>query len=351
MVKFCFRWFGNDDPVSLQNIRQIPVVDGIVSALYDIEVGDIWPNNKLKSLKEVIEKHELELSVIESIPVHEDIKLGKPSREKYIDNYSQSIRNMGRVGIPILCYNFMPVFDWTRTNLAMENPDGSTSLGYDHNALQNIDLRKESLDLPGWATAYSHDELNNLLNEYSKVDENTLWNNFEYFLQQVVPVAEESKVKMAIHIDDPPWSIFGLPRIIKDEEALDRLVNSVDSISNGISFCVGSLGANRHIDLPRLIRKYGKKGRIHFAHLRNIKHTAEFSFHETAHPSKFGDNDMYEITKALIETNFKGVIRPDHGRMIWGETGRPGYGLYDRALGIMYLYGLWEGIKKGLKVS
>ena len=350
MVKFCFRWFGKDDPVSLKNIRQIPVIDGIVSALYDIPVGEVWPINKFKSLKEEIERSGLELSVIESIPVHEDIKLGRSFREKYIDNYCRSIRNMGRVGIPILCYNFMPVFDWTRTNLKMENPDGSTSLSYDHNSLQNIDLKKESLDLPGWATAYSHNELNKLLNAYSKVDENTLWKNLEYFLQQAVPVAEESGVKMAIHIDDPPWSIFGLPRIIKDEEALDRLVNSVDSPSNGITFCVGTLGANKSIDLPRLIRKYGKKNRIHFAHLRNIKHTGEFSFQETAHPSKFGDNDMYEITRALIEINFSGAIRPDHGRMIWGETGRPGYGLYDRALGIMYLYGLWEGVKKSFKL-
>jgi mannonate dehydratase len=349
MAKFCFRWFGEKDPVLLKNIRQIPVVDGIVSALYSVPLGDIWPVDKLRILREEIQAQNLELFVIESIPVHEDIKLGKHSREKYIENYCQSIRNMGIVGIPILCYNFMPVFDWTRTNLSMEHHDNSTSLSYNHNALKDVDLRKQSLDLPGWATAYTQKELNNLLNEYSKVDENQLWENLKYFLEQIVPVAEDSGVKMAIHIDDPPWSIFGLPRIIINEKALDKLIECVNSPSNGITFCTGSLGANKNIDLPRLIRKYGKKGRIPFAHLRNIKHTGEFSFYEVAAPSKFGDKDMYEIMKALIDIGFTGVIRPDHGRMIWDETGRPGYGLYDRALAIMYLYGLWEGITKIMK--
>ncbi|TXT62287.1 MAG: Mannonate dehydratase [Promethearchaeota archaeon] len=347
-MKFCFRWFGKEDPIPLIYIRQIPVIEGIVSALYDVPVGDVWPRDKINVLKKEVEAQGLEFTVIESIPVHEDIKIGKASREKYIDNYCQSVRNMGELEIPILCYNIMPVFDWMRTNLEKENPDGSTSLSYDHSALKEIDLRKEALDLPGWATAYTHEELEELLDAYSKVDENKLWINFEYFLKQVVPIAEESGVKMAIHIDDPPWSIFNLPRIIKDEKGLDRLVNAVDSTSNGISFCVGSLGANMHIELPRLIRKYGKKGRIHFAHLRNIKHTSEYSFYETPHPTKFGDNDMHEIMKALIDIKFEGAIRPDHGRMIWGEKGRPGYGLYDRALGSMYLYGLWEGLQKSI---
>ena len=176
-----------------------------------------------------------------------------------------------------------------------------------------------------------------------------LWSILEYFLKKVVPVAEESGVRMGIHPDDPPWSIFNLPRIITDEAALDRFIKIVDSPSNGITFCTGSFGPNSKMDLVKCIRKYGAMGRIPFTHLRNIKRTGEYSFHEVEHPTEFGDINMYEVIKAYVEIGFTGAIRPDHGRMILDEKGRPGYGLYDRALGIMYLTGLWEGIQKTLQ--
>ncbi|MFX1502566.1 MAG: mannonate dehydratase, partial [Promethearchaeota archaeon] len=212
-----------------------------------------------------------------------------------------------------------------------------------------INLRKDSLELPGWATRYTKQELADLLDAYSNVNEQKLWSNLEYFLKRVIPVAEESDVKMGIHPDDPPWSIFDLPRIITDEAALERFINIIDSPSNGITFCTGSLGANPKIDLIKAIRKFGAMERIPFAHCRNIKHTGQYSFHEVGHPTEFGDINMYEVIKAFIEVGFAGAIRPDHGRMIWGENGRPGYGLYDRALGSVYLSGLWEGIEKTIK--
>ncbi len=348
-MEIAFRWYVDKDHIPLKYIKQIPKVTGIVSALNDVTVGDIWPIDKIKYIKQKIESEGLKFSVIESIPVHEDIKLGNSNRDMLIDNYCQSIKNMGSLGIQILCYNFMPVFDWVRTDLAMKNPNGSNSLSYDNSKLKEIDLNKISLDLPDWATNYTEEELQNYLNAYSEVDDETLWLNLEYFLKKVIPVAEESGVKMAIHPDDPPWSIFGLPRIITDEDALDRLVKIIDSPSNGITFCTGSLGANLNMDLVKAIRKFGALDRIPFVHFRNVKHTDKYSFYETKHPTEFGDVNMYEILKALTEIGFVGVIRPDHGRMIWGETGRPGYGLYDRALGVMYLVGLWEGINKTLK--
>jgi len=345
-MEIAFRWYGDKDHIPLKYIKQIPKVTGIVSALYDVAVGEIWPIDKIKYIKEKIEAEGLKFSVIESIPVHEDIKLGNSNRDILIDNYCQSIRNMGSLGIQILCYNFMPVFDWVRTDLAMKYPNGSNSLSYDNSKLKEIDFKKVSLDLPGWATKYTKEELQYYLKAYSKVDNETLWLNLEYFLKKVIPIAEKYGVKMAIHPDDPPWSILGLPRIITDEVALDRLVRIIDSPSNGITFCTGSFGANLKMDLVKAIRKFGALDRIPFIHFRNVKHIEGKKFYESEHPTEFGDVNMYEVIKALIDIGFDGVIRPDHGRMIWGETGRPGYGLYDRALGVMYLVGLWEGISK-----
>ena len=187
------------------------------------------------------------------------------------------------------------------------------------------------------------------MEEYKSVSEEDLWNNLKYFLERVVRAAEEVDVKMAIHPDDPPWGIFGLPRIITGRESLERLVGLVDSSSNGITLCSGSLGVTRKNDVAEMIRHFGKMGRIHFAHCRNVLITEEGSFEEAAHLSAKGSLDMYEIMKAYHEVGFDGPVRPDHGRMIWGETGKPGYGLYDRALGAVYLNGLIEAIEKGDK--
>ncbi len=342
-----FRWFGPSDPIPLAYIRQIPAVRGIVGALFDIPVGDAWPLDRIEALSEEVERHNMSLAVIESIPVHEDIKLGRDTRDRFIDNYCESVRNMGSAGVPVLCYNFMPVFDWTRTDLARPLDDGSTALAYDDDALAKIDLSRGTADLPGWATAYSADDLGTLFDAYRSVNESNLWENFAYFLERVVPVAASSGVRMALHPDDPPWSIFGLPRIITDGAALERVITITDNPANGITFCAGSLAADPKNDLPAIVRCLGAKGRIPFAHCRNIKRTGARSFSETAHPSEFGEVDMRAILTALNETGFDGPIRSDHGRMIWGESGQPGYGLHDRALGAMYLHGLWEGIVGG----
>lgn len=339
-----FRWFGQRDPIPLAYIRQIPAVRGIVGALFDVPVGEAWTLEGVAHLREEVEEHAMTLEVIESVPVHEDIKLGRPTRDRFIDNYCESIRNIGRVGVRVLCYNFMPVFDWMRTDLGRPLVDGSTALAYEDAALRQIDLSRGTSDLPGWATAYSAADLEALLSGYRAIDEEKLWENLAYFLERVVPVAASSRVRMALHPDDPPWSIFGLPRIITSKAALERVIGIVDDAANGLTFCTGSLAADAANDLTGIIRSIGAKGRIHFAHCRNIKRTGMRAFEETAHPSDQGDVDMRAVLVALHEAGFDGPIRSDHGRMIWGEVGQPGYGLHDRALGAMYLYGLWEGI-------
>jgi len=342
-MKMSFRWFGDRDPVSLQSIRQIPGVRSVVSGLAEIPVGDPWPRDELDRLATRIQAAGLELGVVESIPVHEDIKLGRPSRDRLIDHYCDSIRVLGEIGVPVLCYNFMPIFDWTRTELAMPLPDGSTTLGYDDHQLSRIDLSKGTADLPGWATSYDAGALAALLDAYRGMSEEQLWEHLAYFLERIVPIAAGSNVKLAIHPDDPPWPIFGLPRIITSASAFDRLTRIVDHPANGVTFCTGSLGASAENDLPAMIRALGERGRIHFMHCRNVRRTGVRQFHETSHPSALGDVDMLAVVRALRDVNFDGPMRPDHGRMIWGEQGRPGYGLYDRALGAMYLQGLWEG--------
>ena len=339
-----FRWFGPADPVPLAHIRQIPGVRGVVSALYDIPVGDVWPRDGLEQLAECVDHAGLTLSVIESIPVHDDIKLGRSMRDRLIASYCASIEHMGACGVSVLCYNFMPVFDWTRTNLALLLDDGSTALAYDHAELSRIDLSRGTGDLPGWATAYSASELQALLAAYRTVSTEQLWEHLAYFLERVVPVAESVGVRMAIHPDDPPWSIFGLPRIITSGSAFERLIDLVDSPANGVTLCTGSLGADPANDLLAIARTIGGRGRIHFAHCRNVRHTGDRRFHEAPHPSALGSVDMFAVLRALRDVGFSGPMRPDHGRMIWGEQGRPGYGLHDRALGAMYLYGLWEGL-------
>ena len=340
-----FRWFGAHDRIPLRYIRQIPGVRSIVSALYDVPVGQPWPAERVRALRDQISECGMQLDVIESIPVHEDIKLGLPTRDRWADNYRASIEALGEADVPVLCYNFMPVFDWTRTDLAMELEDGSTALAYDADAIERIDLSRGTGDLPGWATAYDRDELKRLLHAYESVDEAKLWDNLAWFLEEVVPTAEKANVKLAIHPDDPPWPIFGLPRVVTSGAALERVVDIEDSVANGVTFCTGSLAPTCAKDLPEIARKLSERGKIHFAHCRNIKMTAAQSFHESPHPSEFGDVNMLEVLRALKQNDFDGCIRPDHGRMIWGEEGVPGYGLYDRALGATYLQGLWEAVE------
>ena len=340
-----FRWYGKDDPVTLEKIRQIPGMKGIVSAIYDVPVGEAWSLERILELKKEIEDAGLELSVIESVPVHEDIKMGTGDRDRYIENYCTTIRNLAKAGVDCVCYNFMPVFDWTRSDLAYQLPDGSNALIFDEATVEKMDPLKGELSLPGWDSSYTKDGLKALLEAYSKITEEDLWNNLKYFLDKVIKVCEEVKVKMAIHPDDPPWGIFGLPRIITNKENIERFLKLYDSPYNGLTLCSGSLGITN--DIVDLVRTFAD--RIHFAHIRNIKITGERSFEESAHLSECGSLDIYEILKAYHDNGFKGYIRPDHGRMIWGETGRPGYGLFDRALGAVYINGIWEALEKQAK--
>ncbi len=349
-MKLSFRWYGEDDKVTLDEIRQIPGMQAIVTAVYDVPVGEVWSRESIARLKKLTEDAGLLFEVIESIPVHEDIKLGKPTRDRYIDNYCENIRRCAEAGIKCICYNFMPVFDWTRTQLDHVNPDGSTSLVYYQEQVDQVNpLNSDSdLTLPGWDSSYTRDELKAVVAEYNEMTEEDLWNNLQYFLERIIPVAAECDVYMAIHEDDPCWSIFGLPRIITCEENLDRFLKLVDDPHNGITLCTGSLGCSAKNDVVHMAAKYAAMGRIPFAHLRNVQ-ILDNGFEERAHLSSCGSLDMYAILKALYDNGFDGYIRPDHGRMIWGETGRAGYGLYDRALGAVYINGLWEAIEKGSK--
>ena len=347
IMKMSFRWYGSDDKVTLENIRQIPGMEAIVTAVYDVPVGEVWSRESIAALKKQVEDAGLLFEVIESVPVHEDIKLGKPTRERYIENYCENIRRLAEAGIRCICYNFMPVFDWTRTQLDHRLPDGSTSLVYYKEQVDAVNpLESDSdLTLPGWDASYTREELKEVVAEYNAMTEEDLWENLTYFLQRIIPVAAACDVNMAIHEDDPCWSIFGLPRIITCEKNLDRFLKIVDDPHNGLTLCTGSLGCSAQNDVVHMAAKYAAMGRIHFVHARNVA-VLENGFEERAHLSKCGSLDMYAILNALYKNGFNGYIRPDHGRMIWGETGRAGYGLYDRALGAAYLNGLWEAISK-----
>ena len=342
MMKMTFRWYGESDCIPLSYIRQIPNMSGVVTAVYDVPVGEVWPCDKIAHLKELCEQADLEMEVIESVPVHEDIKLGKPSRDRLIANYAETIRNLGKFGVKCICYNFMPVFDWFRTDLHYVQNNGAVCLAYKEADFQKLD--KHNLRLPGWDESYTPEELGGLLKEYENISHEQLFENLVYFLNGIMPACDETGINMAIHPDDPPWDIFGLPRIVTGAESYEKMINAVPNIHNGFTFCTGSLGAGRFNDLPKMAEKYAK--RIYFAHLRQLKFVNETDFYENGHQTKDGNVDIYAIVKALEENGFTGYVRPDHGRNIWGEEGKPGYGLYDRALGAAYLSGLFEAVRK-----
>lgn len=344
-MKMTFRWYGEKDSIPLEYIKQIPNMSGVVTAVYDVAAGEVWPDASLAKLKSACGAKNLEMEVIESIPVHEDIKMGADGRDRYINNYCENIRAVSRAGVKCVCYNFMPVFDWLRTNLALPAPDGSTSLSYSKDEFDKLD--PANLHLPGWDESYSQSQLQGLLAAYKNISHEKLFENLVYFLKRIIPVCEQTGVVMAIHPDDPPWDIFGLPRIVSNEADLDKLFAAVPSKANGLTLCSGSFGAGRCNNLIRMAAKYAAEGRIHFAHLRNILWTDDKdSFKESAHLSKCGSLDMYGIVKALVDNGFNGYVRPDHGRNIFGEDGKPGYGLYDRALGAAYINGLFEAAEK-----
>jgi mannonate dehydratase len=343
-MELSFRWYGKDDPVTLQQIKQIPDMKHIVSAIYDMPVGEVWTSERIADLKATIEAEGLKFEVVESLPVHENIKLGVSKRDELIENYKTSLINLANNGIKTVTYNFMPVFDWTRSQLDYELEDGSNTLIYKHDQIKDIDPLTTDLNLPGWDESYSREEMNQLILDYREISEEQLWENLAYFLERVLPTAIEHDVDLAIHPDDPPWPIFGIPRIIKNKDSYERLLSINNSKNNGICFCTGSLGSLAENDLPTMIRTFGEH--IHFMHMRNVKRIGEYSFLETGHLSKNGSVDMKAVVEALVDIDFKGTIRPDHGRMIWGERGKAGYGLYDRALGATYINGLIEGVRK-----
>ena len=344
-MKMTFRWYGEKDSIPLSYIRQIPGMSGVVTAVYDVPVGEVWEMDKILRLKSLCDEKGLEMEVIESVPVHEDIKLGLPTRDRYIANYATTIRNLGKAGVKCICYNFMPVFDWLRTNLHTEAEDGSNALSYNHEELMGLD--PHNLHLPGWDESYTPEELNSLLDAYSGMSHEQLFENLVYFLKGIMPACDETGINMAIHPDDPPWDMFGLPRIITGMDSYDKLFAAVPNAHNGITLCTGSLGAGRDNDMVAMASKLA--ARSYFVHLRQITHSGALDFCESGHLTSMGSLDMYGIVKALVEAGFDGYVRPDHGRNIWGEDGKPGYGLYDRALGATYLYGLFEAIEKGLK--
>ena len=314
-MEMTLRWYGSSfDTVTLKQIRQIPGVTGVITTLYDTAPGEVWSRERIHAMKEEVEANGLHVSGIESVNVHDAIKIGNKDRDLYINNYIETLENLGKEDIHLVCYNFMPVFDWTRTELARKRPDGSTVLAYTQAAVDALN---------------PEDMFHSIASDTNG---------------SIMPVCDKYDINMAIHPDDPAWSVFGLPRIIINKKNILRMMKMVDNPHNGVTFCSGSYGTNLENDLPDMSRSL--KGRIHFAHVRNLKFNSPSDFEEAAHLSSDGSFDMYEIMKALYDIDFQGPIRPDHGRMIWDEVAMPGYGLYDRALGATYLNGLWEAIDK-----
>lgn len=352
-MEMTLRWYGSAfDTVTLSQIRQIPGVTGVITTLYDTTPGEVWSRERIHALKEEVEPAGLHISGIESVNVHDAIKTGSADRDRYIDNYIETLEHLGQEDIHLVCYNFMPVFDWTRTELARKRPDGSTVLAYTQKAVDalrpdemfaSISSHTNGTVMPGWEPErMAH--IQELFDLYKNVDAEQLFDNLKYFLERIMPVCDRYNINMAIHPDDPAWSVFGLSRIITCKENILRMMHMVDNVHNGVTFCSGSYGTNPDNDLPDMIRSL--KGRIHFAHVRNLKFNSRDDFEEAAHLSSDGSFDMHAIMRALYDIGFTGPIRPDHGRMIWGEKAMPGYGLYDRALGAAYLNGLWEAIEK-----
>lgn len=348
-MKMSFRWYGqNNDPISLKYIKQIPGTTEIVWALHNKEAGELWTEEEIKKEIQYIEKKGLKGTIVESVNVHEDIKLGYPTRDKYIENYKQTLINLAKYGVKVVCYNFMPVFDWTRTDMFHELPDGSTALFFERNKIMEIEPQElvrmvseesQELTLPGWEPERLS-KIKDLFKAYEGFDSEDLRNNFKYFIDAIIPTCEEHDIKMAIHPDDPPFPIFNLPRLVNNIENINYLLEVNQSEYNGLTFCTGSLGVNSENDLVEMIDKV--HDRIYFMHVRNVKRFDNGDFSEVSHRTKDGSVDITGVMKKLVDVGYDGYIRPDHGRHIFGEDStntRPGYGLYDRALGIMYLWG------------
>ncbi len=347
-MQMTFRWYGEgNDTVTPEHIRQIPGVKGLVWALHHKQAGEVWEKAEIEAVRRRIEPAGFHMDVVESVNVHDAIKIGLPERDRYIENYITTLRNLAPFGVKVVTYNFMPIFDWTRTDLFHPLPDGSTALFYEKNRIRNDPqemadyiLREcKDLTMPGWEPERLA-KLQELFEAYEDVTREKLWENLRYFLEAILPVCHETGIAMAIHPDDPPWDIFGLPRLLVDKASIGRLLTMVDDPYNCLCLCSGSLGSNPANDIPDIIRSYCD--RIAFAHIRNVRRYPNGDFSEVSHRDCDGDVGILEILRAYHDRGFKGYIRPDHGRHLWNEKCRPGYGLYDRALGIMYMLGCWD---------
>ncbi len=344
-MKMTLRWYPDEHAVDLQYIKQIPGVSGIVGEI-KCPVGEVWPQSEIYDLKKMANSAGLELEVIESVKLHEDIKLGVSTKDAYIENFIATLKRLSNAGVKVVCYDFMPVFDWMRTQTDKRLDDGSTTLVYYKEDMDKIDPLNEDFALCDWEAVYTKDQLKKLFGQYENLGSEGLWKNLEYFLKTVTPYAEKYDIKLAMHPDDPSWPIFGLPRIITDEKNIDRMLAIADSPYNALALCSGSIGCNRDNDIVHMVKKYASMDRVAFGHIRNVKLLKDGSFEESAHYSSCGSLDCVDILRAYYDAGFNGYIRPDHGRMIWGEKGGAGYGLYDRALGAMYLSGIWETLSK-----